>query len=63
MIYSLEYLLPPKLVNPHFTPDTVHSGFDLRTGEMTTRHKKARAKKLTPEEFEKVEAKRIQGTL
>jgi plasmid replication initiation protein len=41
-----------------FTPDTVHSGVDLRTGEMTTRHKKARAKKLTPEELEKIEAKR-----
>lgn len=41
-----------------FTPDVVHEGMDTRTGELSTRHRKPRAKKLTGEEIAKLEAKK-----
>jgi plasmid replication initiation protein len=41
-----------------FNPDRVQEGIDTRTGKMTTRHRKPRAKKLTDEEITKLETKR-----
>lgn len=41
-----------------FSPAQVQEVMDTRTGEMTTRHRKPRAKKLTVEENAKLEAKR-----